>query len=230
VEVITAYIALGKSNLVEAVTGVPPGTVRQWKTQDWWRELEYQLRDEGNLELDAKLKKIVNKSLDGVLDRLEHGDFFYDVKTGRIDRMPAKLRDIAKVSADAIDKSVLLQKFTRKVEETPKLDDHLKKLAAEFAAIIQGTANAVHDQRKEGLQEGTPVGEASRPDAGEGSCGAEQGPEDCGSEGWGPEGCGAQEGPLEGGLDDAPELGSAIGSDEQVVPSEQGRVDEVGKV
>lgn len=219
VEAVTAYIALGKSNLVEAVTGVPPGTIRQWKTQDWWRELEYQLREEDNLELDAKLKKIVNKSLDAVLDRLENGDFFYDVKTGRIDRMPAKLRDVAKVSADAVDKTLLLQKFNKKVEDTPKLDDHLKKLAQEFANIIKGTPNAVHDQREAGLQEGTPVGEAVRPDAGEGQGGAEQGPEADRAESGRSEGRGAQEGSLEGREHDAGEPTSAASGDESVVPA-----------
>jgi hypothetical protein len=230
VETIAAYIALGNSKLVESVTGVPMGTVRQWKTQDWWRELEYQLREEGNLELDAKLKRIVNKSLDGVLDRLENGDFFYNVKTGNIDRMPAKLRDVAKVAADAVDKSVLLQKFTRKVEEVPKLDDHLRKLAQEFANIINGKpSDALHEERKAGLQAGTGLGEASGPVASEGSGGEEQSPEDFGAEEGRPEGCGAQESSLEGWEDDSGEPSSAASGDESVVPSEQGRVDEVGE-
>ena len=134
---------------MEGLTGVPHGTVRQWKCQDWWRELETQLRTEGNLVLDAKLKKLVDKSLDAVMDRLENGEFIFNVKTGKVERIPAKLRDVAKVASEAIDKSVLLQKFTRNVEDIPKLDDHLKKLAQEFASIIQGAKSTVAERRQE---------------------------------------------------------------------------------
>lgn len=228
VEVVTAYLALGKSNLVEAVTGVPPGTVRQWKTQDWWKDLESELSNEQNIELDAKLKKVVNRSLDAVMDRLEHGDFFFNVRTGQIERTPAKLRDVAKVAGDAIDKSVLMQKVVRKLEEAPKLDDHLKGLAEQFARIVKETADAVHARREEGLQSGAPMGEAQPAESGEGSGGEEQGSEGLGPEEGGSEGRGAQEGPLEGGQDDSLELGSADREYEPELQPEQGRVDEVG--
>lgn len=220
VEVISAYIALGNASLVEGVTGVPSGTVRQWRTQDWWREMETQLRTEGNLELDAKLKKLVNKSIDAVMDRIENGEFMFNVKTGNIDRIPAKLRDVAKVASDAIDKSVLLQKFTTKVEEGPKLDDHLKKLAEEFVAIVKDTANAVHERREARLQEGTGLGTQVSPEPSEGSGPAERSEGDDDGEGAGEsggwEGRGAQDGDLEGGEEhpeqscDATTLGESV--------------------
>lgn len=212
VEVISAYIATGSSKLVEGLTGVPHGTVRQWRCQDWWKELETQLRTEGNLELDAKLKKLVDKSIDAVMDRIENGEFIFNVKTGKVERIPAKLRDVAKVAADAIDKSVLLQKFTRNVEDVPKLDDHLKKLAQEFANIIKGTQDAIHDRRQERLQEGVELGTQEQAQPSEGPSGEEWGEsQDVGESGQsGPEGegRGAQESPVEGGDLDSSEPGS----------------------
>jgi hypothetical protein len=205
VEVISTYIALGNASLVEAATGVPSGTVRQWRCQDWWRELETQLRTEGNLELDSKLKKLVNRSLDAVMDRVENGEWMYNIKTGKIERIPAKLRDLAKVASEAIDKSVLLQKFTHAAEEMPKLDDHLKKLAQEFANIIQGNKDAVHDRRQERLQEGAELGTQGEAESGEGPGGEEQGPVDAGPEERGSSGCGAPPSPLEGREVDAGE-------------------------
>jgi hypothetical protein len=212
VEVITSYIATGSSFLVEGLTGVPSGTVRQWRTQDWWKELEGQLRTEGNLVLDAKLKKLVDRSLDAVLDRIEHGEFIFNVKTGQIDRMPAKLRDIAKVASDSIDKSVLLQKFTKGIDDVPKLDDHLKKLAQEFANIIKGSQDAIHDRRQERLQEGTELGAQEEAEPGEGSlatqCGSVPTIGESGESSPEGEGCGAQEGDLQGGDEHVGESGS----------------------
>lgn len=224
VEVISAYIALGNASLVEGVTGVPSGTVRQWRTQDWWREMETQLRTEGNLELDAKLKKLVNKSIDAVMDRIENGEFMFNVKTGNIDRIPAKLRDVAKVASDAIDKSVLLQKFTTKVEEGPKLDDHLRKLAEEFVAIVKDTANAVSERREARLQEGTGLGTQVSTEPSEGSSPAErsegddEGRGEGESGGW--EGRGTQDGDLEGGEEHAEQSGDATTLGESVVRPE----------
>lgn len=223
VEVISAYIATGSSKLVESLTGVANGTVRQWRCQDWWKELEAQMRSEGNMELDAKLRKLVDKSLDAVMDRLENGEFIFNVKTGKVDRMPAKLRDVAKVASEAIDKSVLLQKFTRNVEELPKLDDHLKKLAAEFASIIRGNTNAVYDQRKEGLQEGTELGAPREAQQGERPVSKEfsqiDGDEEGGEESPEGEGCGAQESDFEGGSEYSGESrGGDVGEKSLVLP------------
>ena len=221
VEVISAYIALGNAALVESVTGVPSGTVRQWKSQDWWRELETQLRTEGNLELDAKLKKLVNKSVDAVMDRIENGEYIFNVRTGNVERVPARLRDVAKVASDAIDKSILLQKFTTKVEEGPKLDDHLKKLADEFVAIVRETANAVHERRETRLQEGVGLGTQVSPEPSEG-----QGPEErseVGDEGGGEgtsggrEGRGAQDSDQQGGEEHPEQPGDATSLGESIV-------------
>jgi len=213
VEVISSYIALGNAALVEGVTGVPSGTVRQWRTQDWWRELETQLRTEGNLELDAKLKKLVNKSIDAVMDRIENGEYVFNVRTGNVERVPARLRDVAKVASDAIDKSILLQKFTTKVEEGPKLDDHLKKLAEEFVAIVKDTANAVHERREARLQEGVGLGTQGRTEPSQGP-GAEErseiDDEGCGEgTSGGREGCGSQDGSEQRGDEHPQQSGDA---------------------
>ena len=230
-EVVAAYISLGRSNLVEAVTGVPNGTVRQWKTQDWWRELEYQLRSENNLEVDAKLQKIVNKSLDAVLDRVENGDFFYDVKTGSVQRTPAKLRDLAKVASEAVDKSVLLQKFTKRAEDAPDMQTHLEKLAQSFAEVmktqIQAVAAkkerliendyAIHDERETRLLERVEVGAQEETQQGEGSSGEESGSVDVGTEERGLAGCGSREGNIEGGFDSVEQPESTTGGDEPLI-------------
>jgi hypothetical protein len=85
--------------------------------------------------MDTKLSKIVDKSLDAVLDRVENGDCFYDTKSGTIKRRPVAMRDVARVSVDMISKRELLRgNATERREVTQvSVDEQLKALAIEFA-------------------------------------------------------------------------------------------------
>ncbi len=189
IEVVTTYLALGKAPMVEAVTGVPRQTIRIWKMQPWWKELESEIRHEETQELDSKLSRIVERSLDVVVDRIENGDFILDSRSGEVRRVPVKLKDVHKVSTDLIDKRMLLRKDTFVKQDKVSVEDVIKKLADQFSdfvkfqktKLIEGEVlnadsndasaehlNAIHDEREEGLQEGTGVG-ASPSQEGEGS-------------------------------------------------------------
>ena len=191
VEVVTAYLALGKAPMVEAVTGVPRGTIRTWKMQPWWKELEADIRAEEDTELDSKLSKIVSTTLDTVVDRLENGDFILDSRSGTVKRVPVKMKDAHKVSVDLIDKRNLLRgKPTSRVEKVA-VEDTMLKLAETFKEwaqlikreekTIEGEiVDAIYDERQEGLQEREREVRES-PRASESTDGTEQSPPDGGS-------------------------------------------------
>ena len=133
VQVVTTYLAVGNAPMTEAVTGVPRSTIRQWRMADWWKELETDIRTEEDSELDVKLSKIINKSLDTVMDRVENGDFLFDSKTGKFHRKPVHMKDALKVTTDLFDKRNLIRgKPTSRVEKQ-NVTDSLANLAAEFA-------------------------------------------------------------------------------------------------
>jgi hypothetical protein len=163
VEVVTTWLAVGKLSLVEAVTGVPKATIVNWKREPWWPDLVNEIQNESDQELDTKLQKIVDKSLDVVLDRIEHGDFVLNSKTGEVSRIPTKLKDVHRVSVDLIDKRDLIRNRDRVKVEVLVVDDYLKKLANQFATFVkkqlpktlEGEAVAIHEERQEGLQEGS---------------------------------------------------------------------------
>jgi hypothetical protein len=121
--------------MVSAMTGVSHELIRQWKAQPWWKELENEIRQTQNIEMDTKLSKIVDKSLDAVLDRVENGDFIYDQKSGEIKRKPAALRDIHRVATDTISKRELIRGNATERKETTQISvqEQLKMLAMEFA-------------------------------------------------------------------------------------------------
>lgn len=162
-QAVAQYLALGNMKLVEATTGVNYGLLRQWKLQPWWSEFEKEIRNTENVQLDNKLTKIVDKSLEAVADRLENGEAVWDSKTGSIVRKPVNLRDSAKVATDLLTKRELLRgNATSRTEAAAiPMTDQLKLLAAEFARmttgkpievidvdaveILSGDVDAVHD-------------------------------------------------------------------------------------
>lgn len=131
-EVVTTYLAMGKIPLVEAITGVPRTTIKQWKMSPWWKEYEVEILSEDDIELSGKLRKIVDRSLDAVVDRIANGEFVVNSRTGKVDRVPIKLRDAHRVSVDLIDKYNLIRgKPTSRVEKVV-IEDAMIKLANQF--------------------------------------------------------------------------------------------------
>ena len=136
-EVVTTYLALGKIPMVESVTGVPRATIRQWKLQPWWLEMVNQIQTESDQELDAKLSKIIERSLDAVNERIEGGEFILDSKTGTVKRIPVKLKDVHRVAVDLLDKRDLIREKPAKEKAAEIQVDILKKLASQFSEWVR---------------------------------------------------------------------------------------------
>lgn len=167
-EVVTTWLALGKVPMVEAVTGVPRATIRQWKLQPWWKELVSQIQTESDQELDSKLSKIIERSLDAVNERIEGGEFVLDSRTGVVKRIPVKLKDVHRVAVDLLDKRDLLRIRPAQSAEKEVQQDVLKKLADQFTQWVQihmkrqptiivskvEPEDAVYGERTPGLQDG----------------------------------------------------------------------------
>ena len=121
-EVVGAYLALGNASLVEAVTKVAAGTIRAWRTNQWWRHLEAGIRDEENLQLDVRLTKVVGRTLDLLEDRLSSGDYMYDPKSAQLIRKPVNADTLNKISADMFDRRQILR-GQRKEEEVNNIQN-----------------------------------------------------------------------------------------------------------
>jgi len=136
-EAVTTFIATGNLALTGRLCNIPDDTIRKWKAQQWWQELTDRFYEEEDMELSSKLKNTLQKSIDVVNDRIQHGDFQYDQKTGKLVRVPVKLRDAHKVTADLIDKRTVLRKNQRHAEvSSDTIDSKLVKLASAFAEFV----------------------------------------------------------------------------------------------
>lgn len=165
-EAVTTFLVLG-GNIAHtaAALRIPVDTVYRWKRTDWWRESLIEIRGQENLTLSAKLKRLVDNSLEAVQDRLEHGDWIYDQKSGEMRRKPVAMKDAHKVAVDLIDKKVKLEKQENFVVAQENIQDKLNKLAQAFSELAnkpkpqinvtdvvfatEETNDALHEERSE---------------------------------------------------------------------------------
>lgn len=173
-EAVQTFLVLGSVKLTAATLKIPEITVKVWRQSAWWKELEAELKLQDELQVSARLRKIAEKSYAEVEDRLEHGNWVYDQKTGGLRRIPAPLKDVHKVAMDSMEqRNNILNKEETSINEgevAKKLDllaDRFAKLATQKIrnledgertvdiedVEIKDEDNAVHDQREEGLQE-----------------------------------------------------------------------------
>ena len=139
IEAVTFYLSTGSVSETSKILGIPLKTVEGWKTQEWWKDLVAKIRAEEDQQLDAKTSKIIDKALEQLVDRLENGEHVYDQKTGKIKRMPAKLRDVNTTFNNLLDKRQLLRNKPTKIIEQQSTAIQLQNLADSFAKFVNKT-------------------------------------------------------------------------------------------
>lgn len=98
--------------------------------------MEKKIRSEEDQQLDAKLSKIIDKTLVHLMDSIENGEHVYDQRTGKIKRMPAKLRDLNNAFNTILDKRQLIRKQPTKIVEQTTTASQLQNLADSFAKFV----------------------------------------------------------------------------------------------
>lgn len=143
IEAVQTYLALGQISTTAAVLKIPEITLRVWKSKDWWKEIENDLRVQDDLQLSARLQRIISKSLDQVEDRLANGDYIYDQKTGELKRKPVNMKDAHKVAVDLVDKREYIVNKAPAQLSVDAIDEKLNKLAEKFAQIANNSKQTV---------------------------------------------------------------------------------------
>ena len=111
IEAVTTWLMLGNLRATSRVLEIPEVTLLSWKKSEWWQEVVREITTQENLTLSNKLKKIVDKSLDIVTDRMENGDFIYDQKTGKLVRKPMLGKDVHKIAMDSLATKTKMQQI-----------------------------------------------------------------------------------------------------------------------
>lgn len=169
-EAIQMYLLTGSNAITCAALKIPIPTFKFWKNTQWWKDMVAELRVQDDLKLSARLQKIVDHSLTAVEDRLDKGEFFVDKFTGELRRKPVQALTAHKIASDMMDRrdTVLNRHLEGNTISEDKIQKTLENLAESFKkianqqrgnvevtdVIIGEMKDAVHEGRKEGLQNG----------------------------------------------------------------------------
>jgi len=94
------------------------------------------------------VKNIAEKSFAVVEDRLEHGNYVFDQKTGKIRRIPVNLKDAHKVAMDSvIHKDIIAGRNVEKANDG-QIENKLADLAAKFAAMAAAKFTEITDEKR----------------------------------------------------------------------------------
>jgi hypothetical protein len=136
---VCVFAVSGNSRRVAEITKIPEATIRAWKSTEWWNEILGRIHTEQDEELNSNLTKLINKAVDAVNDRIDHGDYIYDTRKGALVRKPVSARDLTVVTAISIDKRELLRgNPTSRVEKLSN-DEHLNQLQEKFKQFAAAT-------------------------------------------------------------------------------------------
>lgn len=141
VEAAAIYATTGSLPRTAELTGVPVGTLQYWRKQEDFQALLREVWAENNEKVDAKFTAIIEKALEGVLDRLENGDYKLTAR-GELKRVPISAKDLSLVQAINVDKRQLLRGLPTSRSATgttveEKTVSRLEKLAETFENLAK---------------------------------------------------------------------------------------------
>ena len=125
------WLVTGSVEKASEMSEIPPRTIRDWMKQPWWDDVVDTVKGIKQKELDALWTGLIHKSADALRDRVDNGDSVLD-KFGNIKKIPIKGKDLAFITAIAVDKRALARgqatSRTEKVSITEKLNEISKHL------------------------------------------------------------------------------------------------------
>lgn len=131
------YAVTGNLEEVSKLTDIPKNHLKGLMVEQWWEDTVRQVRREENDQISAGMTVFIAKSLDAAIDRVEHGDYQLDLKTGVQHRVPVRLRDLAIPIGILVDKRNLLRGEATTRSEKLGQEDILKELGSKFESFAK---------------------------------------------------------------------------------------------
>lgn len=134
--VVILFLAGKTSAQISSDTGVPKDTIANWRLLPWFKAMVKEIQSNDGHKLDAKLTKLLHESLDVIKDRLDSGEYIRDEKTGKIVRVPVKMRDANVAFNTLMDKRQVIRNLPTKIADTSTVQQQLTNLANEFRKFV----------------------------------------------------------------------------------------------
>ena len=143
IEVATLWAATRNIKLVSDVTRVYPKVIEKLMTEPWFTNIVNQVVKTSNEQLDAKITRALDTSLDLIQERLEKGEIYVDKRTHKEYRVPVSSKTAAVIADIIFDKRQLIRGEVTSRSEAVSQDQRLIALKEQFekfskAKEIQG--------------------------------------------------------------------------------------------
>jgi len=126
------YCVYGDVDQVSEMTGIDPKFLRQWKDEPWWSEIQKKVFVEQNEKLASRISGVLDRSLDHLVDRLDNGDYLWDVRKSKLVRKPVDTKVLSNLFNNLITRRQLIRGEPTSITTQVAVDDRLKLLAAQF--------------------------------------------------------------------------------------------------
>ena len=126
------YCVYGDVDQVSEMTGIDPKFIRQWKDEPWWSEIQKKVFVEQNEKLASRISGVLDKSLEHLVDRLDNGDYLWDVRKSKLVRKPVDTKVLSNLFNNLITRRQLIRGEPTSITTQVAVDDRLKLLAAQF--------------------------------------------------------------------------------------------------
>lgn len=126
------YCVYGDVDQVSEMTGIPVKFLRLWKDEPWWLEIQKKVFVEQNEKLAGRITGVLDKSLDHLVDRLDNGDYLWDVRKSKLVRKPVDTKVLATVFNTLVTRRQLIRGEPTSISAALGVDDRLKMLADQF--------------------------------------------------------------------------------------------------
>lgn len=126
------YCVYGDVDQVSEMTGIPAKFLREWKDEPWWLEIQKKVFVEQNEKLVGRINGVLDKSLEHLVDRLDNGDYLWDVRKSKLVRKPVDTKVLANVFNTLVTRRQLIRGEPTSISAAVGVDDRLKMLAAQF--------------------------------------------------------------------------------------------------
>lgn len=126
------YCVYGDIDQVSELTGIPSKFLREWKQEPWWNEIQKKVFVEQNEKLAGRISGVLDKSLEHLVDRIDNGDYLWDVRKSKLVRKPVDTKVLATVFNTLVTRRQLIRGEPTSITTQVGVDDRLKLLAQQF--------------------------------------------------------------------------------------------------
>lgn len=151
IHAVTCYIVTGSFSKASKHSAVPEQTIKGWKNKEWFRVVAKYVQQARQEELDASMSEVIHSSMDIVKDRLQTGDYKYNIKTGEIIQIPIPAKDAALIADKIIKNRNLLRGDATSRTDSSSLSEKIMDLKNQFRSfteqkVIEAEVEVVQDR------------------------------------------------------------------------------------